>query len=116
MRAAAELFRRGVIYDLKIHKGGGMETIDTYPVSLRFMAMRKWLEAILLSLMASAGWIGVYTYKFGRWTLYTAYLSEESTFLIKLVFDGLPWRKKVKRDDQRPKADAANGRWRAGSI
>ncbi|WP_055105257.1 hypothetical protein [Paenibacillus ihumii] len=45
--------------------GGGMEVIATYPVSLRLMAVRKWVLALVLSALAGMGWMAVYRIKFG---------------------------------------------------
>jgi len=44
--------------------GGGMEIISTYPVSLRLIALRKWLNAILLSVLTSLLWMTVYLFKY----------------------------------------------------
>ncbi len=50
--------------------GGGMEIISTYPVSLRLIALRKWLNAVFLSLPASLVWMIVYLYKNGAISTY----------------------------------------------
>ncbi|MGG6314433.1 hypothetical protein [Paenibacillus macerans] len=45
--------------------GGGMEVIATYPVSLRLLAWRKWLLAILLTAGLDIVWMGGYRWRFG---------------------------------------------------
>ncbi|MNJ40575.1 hypothetical protein [Paenibacillus bouchesdurhonensis] len=45
--------------------GGSMEVIGTYPVSLRLMAVRKWIVALVLVALAGMGWMAVYRIKFG---------------------------------------------------
>ncbi|RCX12805.1 hypothetical protein DFP94_12311 [Fontibacillus phaseoli] len=118
MKTAIEQFRRGYIFDLKIHKqpvtalmlfifilylisivvgdkprtvyyysemgmypivimlmlllfqreigGGSMEMIATYPVSLRLIAVRKWVLTLLYASLLSIGWMAVYLLKFGQ--------------------------------------------------
>ncbi|GAA0411088.1 hypothetical protein [Paenibacillus motobuensis] len=46
--------------------GGGMEIISTYPISLRLIALRKWLNVVLLSVLASLLWMMVYLFKYGE--------------------------------------------------
>ncbi|GAA0137373.1 hypothetical protein YSY43_42140 [Paenibacillus sp. YSY-4.3] len=45
--------------------GGSMEIIATYPVSLRLMAVRKWILSLVLSALAGVGWMAMYRMKFG---------------------------------------------------
>lgn len=45
--------------------GGSMEVIATYPVSLRLMAVRKWILALVLTGLAGVGWMAMYRMKFG---------------------------------------------------
>ncbi|AZK46139.1 hypothetical protein [Paenibacillus lentus] len=46
--------------------GGSMEVIGTYPVSLRLMAVRKWVLSLVLAAIAGMGWMAVYRMKFGE--------------------------------------------------
>lgn len=46
--------------------GGGMEIISTYPISLRLIALRKWFNVVLLSVLASLLWMMVYLFKYGE--------------------------------------------------
>ncbi|MBQ4901120.1 hypothetical protein KB559_19955 [Paenibacillus sp. Marseille-P2973] len=46
--------------------GGSMEMIATYPVSLRLIAVRKWVLALLYASLLNVGWMAVYLLKFGR--------------------------------------------------
>ncbi|MFD1177142.1 hypothetical protein ACFQ3W_12675 [Paenibacillus puldeungensis] len=46
--------------------GGGMEIIATYPISLRVMVVRKWVIAILISVLFSLGWMTAYLLKYGE--------------------------------------------------
>lgn len=46
--------------------GAGMEVIATYPVSLKFMVVRKWTLSLALSALAGVGWMFVYQAKFGE--------------------------------------------------
>ncbi|WDH98108.1 hypothetical protein PUW24_03870 [Paenibacillus urinalis] len=51
--------------------GGSMETIASYPMSLTAMTMRKWGLAIILMLIAQAGWMTLYVLRFGQMTALT---------------------------------------------
>lgn len=46
--------------------GGGMEVIATYPVSLKFMVIRKWTLSLVLTAVAGVGWMFIYRAKFGE--------------------------------------------------
>lgn len=45
--------------------GGSMEMVATYPVSLRLVALRKWLLALGYASILNVGWMLVYLAKFG---------------------------------------------------
>ncbi|MEK5059293.1 hypothetical protein ACFSVM_19805 [Paenibacillus shunpengii] len=45
---------------------GSMETIASYPMSLTAMTIRKWGLAIILMLIAQAGWMTLYVLRFGQ--------------------------------------------------
>ncbi|GGG14583.1 hypothetical protein [Paenibacillus aceti] len=75
--------------------GGGMEIIATYPVSLRLIAWRKWLSAVLLSLLASLIWMSVYLYKYGMIrTKFYPWNGGEAVFrsggILELLLQALP--------------------------
>lgn len=46
--------------------GGSMEMIATYPVSLRLIAVRKWVLALIYASLIDIGWMAVYMMKFGE--------------------------------------------------
>lgn len=75
--------------------GGGMEVIATYPVSLRLMAVRKWVLALVLSALAGMGWMVVYRMKFaGILTVMHAWNDSEAIFrqagYLELLLQTLP--------------------------
>ncbi len=45
--------------------GGSMEMIATYPVSLRLIAVRKWILGLIYASVLNIGWMVVYLIKFG---------------------------------------------------
>ncbi|MNJ32524.1 ABC-2 family transporter protein [compost metagenome] len=75
--------------------GNGMEILATYPISLRWLAFRKWLLAIGLTLLANLGWMLCYILYFGKlrsslymWDGSDKIVSENA--LIPLFIQGLP--------------------------
>lgn len=75
--------------------GGGMEMIATYPVSLRWLAFRKWLGTLIYIAMANIIWMIAYIVRFGKlepwlytWGEGTKVVSENAFFA--LFMQGLP--------------------------
>lgn len=75
--------------------GGGMEMIATYPVSLRWLALRKWLGTLIYIAIANIIWMIAYIMQFGKlepwiytWREGTKVVSENAFFA--LFMQGLP--------------------------
>lgn len=75
--------------------GNGMEMLATYPISLRWLALRKWLLAIGLTFLANLGWMLCYILYFGKlktnlyiWGGKDTFLTENA--IIPLFIQGLP--------------------------
>lgn len=75
--------------------GGGMEIVATYPISLRYLAFRKWLLAIVLTFLVNLIWMLCYILHFGKLKS-SLYLWDGSdkivveNALIPLFIQGLP--------------------------